>query len=29
LEVQRPAKGRVNGREFANGARLRIGDLIA
>ena len=29
LEVQRPAKGRVNGREFANGARLRMGDLIA
>jgi methionyl-tRNA formyltransferase len=29
LEVQRPAKSRVNGREFANGARLRIGDLIA
>jgi methionyl-tRNA formyltransferase len=29
LEVQRPAKGRVNGREFANGSRLRIGDIIA
>jgi methionyl-tRNA formyltransferase len=29
LEVQRPAKGRVNGREFASGARLRVGDLIA
>jgi methionyl-tRNA formyltransferase len=29
LEVQRPAKGRVNGREFASGARLQTGDIIA
>jgi methionyl-tRNA formyltransferase len=29
LEVQRPAKSKVNGREFASGARLQIGDLIA
>jgi methionyl-tRNA formyltransferase len=29
LEVQRPAKGRINGREFASGARLRVGDIIA
>jgi methionyl-tRNA formyltransferase len=28
LEVQRPAKSRVNGREFASGARLRAGDTI-
>jgi methionyl-tRNA formyltransferase len=28
LEVQRPAKGRVTGREFAGGARLRPGDSI-
>jgi methionyl-tRNA formyltransferase len=27
-EVQMPAKARVTGREFANGARLRIGDRI-
>jgi methionyl-tRNA formyltransferase len=29
LEVQRAAKGRVNGREFANGVHLRIGELIS
>jgi methionyl-tRNA formyltransferase len=29
VEVQRPAKGRVSGREFASGARLHRGDLIA
>jgi methionyl-tRNA formyltransferase len=29
LEVQKPAKGRVDGREFASGARLRTGDSIA
>ena len=28
LEVQRAAKSRVTGREFASGARLRDGDLI-
>jgi len=28
LEVQMPGKSRVTGREFANGARLRIGDAI-
>jgi methionyl-tRNA formyltransferase len=29
LEVQRPGKNRVSGREFACGARLHPGDLIA
>jgi methionyl-tRNA formyltransferase len=29
LEVQRPGKNRMNGREFASGARLQPGDLIA
>jgi len=28
LEVQLPAKGRVSGREFANGARLHSGEVI-
>jgi len=28
LEVQMPAKSRVTGREFASGARLRIGEAI-
>jgi methionyl-tRNA formyltransferase len=28
LEVQLPAKAKVTGREFANGARLHAGDLI-
>ncbi|MBN2339159.1 MAG: methionyl-tRNA formyltransferase [Acidobacteria bacterium] len=28
LEVQRPGKGRVSGREFASGARVRPGDVI-
>ncbi len=28
LEVQRPGKSRVKGRDFANGARLRAGELI-
>ena len=28
LEVQMPAKGRIAGREFANGTRLRAGELI-
>ena len=28
LEVQKPSKGRISGREFAVGARLRIGDRI-
>jgi methionyl-tRNA formyltransferase len=29
LELQRPAKGHVSGREFASGARLQPGDIIA
>jgi len=29
LEVQRPAKGRVSGREFASGARLCAGERFA
>jgi len=29
LEIQRPGKKRTNGREFASGARLKTGDLIA
>ena len=28
LEVQMPGKGKISGREFANGARLNIGDLV-
>jgi methionyl-tRNA formyltransferase len=28
IELQRPGKGRVNGREFASGARLRAGERI-
>jgi methionyl-tRNA formyltransferase len=28
IEVQMPSRGRVNGREFAGGARLRAGDKI-
>jgi methionyl-tRNA formyltransferase len=28
LEVQKPAKGKISGREFANGARLRAGEPI-
>jgi methionyl-tRNA formyltransferase len=28
LEVQLPAKGKVTGREFANGARLSPGEMI-
>ena len=28
LEVQRPGKGRIGGRDFANGARLRTGERI-
>jgi methionyl-tRNA formyltransferase len=28
IEVQMPSKGRVNGREFASGARLHAGDRI-
>ncbi len=28
LEVQRPGKSRVSGREFASGARLHVGELI-
>jgi methionyl-tRNA formyltransferase len=28
LEVQRPGKSRVSGRDFANGARLHAGELI-
>ena len=29
LEVQKPGKNRISGREFANGARLRAGDSLA
>jgi methionyl-tRNA formyltransferase len=29
LEVQMPGKTRITGRQFASGARLRIGDVIA
>jgi methionyl-tRNA formyltransferase len=28
LEVQRPSKGRVSGREFASGARLQAGEVL-
>jgi methionyl-tRNA formyltransferase len=28
LELQLPAKGRVTGREFANGARLSPGEML-
>jgi methionyl-tRNA formyltransferase len=28
LEVQKPAKGRASGRDFASGARLHVGELI-
>jgi methionyl-tRNA formyltransferase len=28
LEVQRPSKGRISGREFASGARLHAGEIL-
>jgi methionyl-tRNA formyltransferase len=28
LEIQRPSKGRVNGREFTSGARLHAGEVL-